>query len=190
MSLSKAVEVESIAQESLCVTLEDLYKGCTKRVSLQVRRIHPGSTKAVDENITLAVGICQGWSHNTSILFKKAGDHELNCPPADIVFQLLQLPHPRFVREGNDLIYTHEIDIVDALCGSTVAIRTLDDRVLTIPLSNIVTSDTEKVVASEGMPLLGQRGKFGDLKIRFKLCFPDQITQTQKKQIRKIFPKS
>lgn len=51
--------------------------------------------------------------------------------PADIVFILNTKPHPRFEREGDDLVYTATVPLVDALTGVSVSIPTLDGRTLT-----------------------------------------------------------
>ena len=50
-----------------------------------------------------------------------------------------ECPHPRFQRMGDDLIYTHNISLKKALCGDTVHILTLDERILSIPINFVVT---------------------------------------------------
>lgn len=55
--------------------------------------------------------------------------------PADIVFVINEKKHPVFEREGNDLIHTAKLPLVDALCGATVRLTTLDGRPLTVRLS-------------------------------------------------------
>lgn len=41
-------------------------------------------------------------------------------------------------------------------------------------------------VSGKGMPRRGGRGTFGDLYITFDVDFPDTLTDTQKKEIRKV----
>ena len=51
------------------------------------------------------------------------------CPhiiAADIVFIIDEKPHNVFTREGNDLIATHKISLVEALTGYTVQLTTPD----------------------------------------------------------------
>ena len=76
---------------------------------------------------------------------------------ADIVFILKDKPHPRLTRDGNNLIYKPEIPLVkvgdimtmhyalymlflyvQALCGGTVDVLTLDDRIITIPITEVI----------------------------------------------------
>jgi len=57
---------------------------------------------------------------------------------ADIVFIVKDKPHAWFHREGVDLIHSTTISLCHALVGCTVEIHTLDDRVLHIPITDIV----------------------------------------------------
>jgi DnaJ-class molecular chaperone len=64
-----------------------------------------------------------------------------NCMlTADIVFVVKDKPHPFFRREGVNLIHTTTISLSRALTGSTIEIHTLDDRILHIPITDIVWS--------------------------------------------------
>ena len=60
------------------------------------------------------------------------GDERPGAVPADIVFVIEEKPHPVFSREGNDLVYTAKLPLVDALCGATVRLTSLDGRQLTV----------------------------------------------------------
>ena len=57
---------------------------------------------------------------------------------ADIVFNVKDKAHPRFRREGTNLVYTANIPLGRALTGYTVEIHTLDERILHIPINDIV----------------------------------------------------
>lgn len=61
-----------------------------------------------------------------------AGDERPGSTPADIVFVIEEKQHPQFSREGNDLVYSARLPLVDALCGATVRLQTLDGRPLTV----------------------------------------------------------
>ncbi len=61
-----------------------------------------------------------------------AGDERPGTIPADIVFVISEKKHPVFEREGNDLTHTARLPLVDALCGATIKLTTLDGRPLTV----------------------------------------------------------
>ena len=67
-----------------------------------------------------------------SMTSMSAGDERPGTVPADIVFVIEEKPHPVFTREGNDLVYTAKLPLVDALCGATVRLTSLDGRQLTV----------------------------------------------------------
>ncbi|KAG8377029.1 hypothetical protein BUALT_Bualt09G0125600 [Buddleja alternifolia] len=73
--------------------------------------------------------------------------------PSDLVVIIDEKPQCLFKRDGNDLIATHKISLVEAMTGCTARVNTLDDRNLTIPVNNIVNTTYEEVVKGEGMPI-------------------------------------
>ena len=60
------------------------------------------------------------------------GDERPGTTAADLVFNIEEKPHQKFSREGNDLVYNAKLPLVDALCGATVHLTTLDGRPLTV----------------------------------------------------------
>lgn len=95
-------------------------------------------------------------------------------------------PHATFKREGDDLVYTHNITLAQALTGFDVNLRTLDGRSLSVPMRDaVVTPSTEKVVAREGMPISKHPGQKGDLRIRFNITFPSRLNPNQKELIQR-----
>lgn len=101
---------------------------------------------------------------------------------------LQEKPHPLFRREGADLIYTHRLPLVDALCGTTVELRTLDDRPLSIPVEPLSGPQFEKVVPGEGMPV-SRTGQHGNLHIKFDVAFPQQLTEQHRAVLRQVLPR-
>ncbi|MEQ2167821.1 hypothetical protein GOODEAATRI_007912 [Goodea atripinnis] len=61
-----------------------------------------------------------------------------NSIPADIVFLVREKPHHLFIRQHNDLIYKAKISLEMALTGFSLDVQTLDGRLLTIPVNDIV----------------------------------------------------
>jgi DnaJ family protein B protein 4 len=120
----------------------------------------------------------------TTITFENEGDEAPGVIPADIQFILGEKPHDRFKREGNNLVYAARLHLADALCGGSVTVRTLDDRTLNIPITEVVKPDDIKVVPGEGMPS-AKHGK-GDLLIKFSIIFPSRVPESKKGQLRSL----
>lgn len=78
--------------------------------------------------------------------------------PADVVFVIDEKSHPRFKREGNDLMYTHRVPLVEALCGPTFHVQTLDGRSLPVTVHSTVGPNAVKVPLPPSEPLYGMAG--------------------------------
>ena len=88
-----------------------------------------------------------------------------------------------FRREGNDLHYTHEITLEDALASKPVTMRTLDQRSLIISVDQTITPQLIHTVKGEGMPLATDRSKRGDLFIHFNIVFPTVMKTEYRQQL-------
>jgi DnaJ-class molecular chaperone len=68
-----------------------------------------------------------------------AGDERPGVVPADVVFIIDEKPHSTFKREGNDLVYTARLPLVEALTGTAVRMTLLDGRSLTIAVPEVIS---------------------------------------------------
>lgn len=134
----------------------------------------------------LTIEIKPGWKKGTKITFPEKGNEQPNVLPADLVFIIDEKPHSTFTRDGNDLVVTQMISLVESLTGYTVRLTTLDGRSLTIPINNVIHPDYEEVVPKEGMPIPKDPSKRGNLRIKFKIKFPTRLTDEQKSGIKKL----
>ncbi|KAL0920928.1 hypothetical protein M5K25_007947 [Dendrobium thyrsiflorum] len=174
-------------ENKLPCTLEDLYKGTTKKMKIS-REIADISGKTMTVEEILTIDIKPGWKKGTKITFPEKGNEQHNVIPADIVFIVDEKPHDSFKRDGNDLILTQKISLAEALTGYTVHLKTLDGRTLTIPINSIVHPGYEEVVPREGMPIPKDPSKKGNLRIKFDIKFPARLTPEQKAGIKKLLP--
>lgn len=138
----------------------------------------------VEEILTIEVR--PGWKKGTKITFPEKGNEQPNIIPADLVFIIDEKPHSVFTREGNDLVTTQKITLVEALTGYNVHLTTLDGRSLTIPMNSIIHPSYEEVVPREGMPIPKEPSKRGNLRIKFNIKFPSRLTAEQKAGIKRL----
>ncbi|KAA8526341.1 hypothetical protein F0562_008456 [Nyssa sinensis] len=174
---------------TLPCTLEELYKGTTKKMKISRELVDAsGKTMTVEEILT--INIKPGWKKGTKITFPEKGNEQPNVIPADIVFIIDEKPHSEFTRDGNDLVVTQKISLVEALTGYTVRLTALDGRTLTIPINSVIHPKYEEVVGGEGMPFPKDPTKKGDLRIKFDIQFPKRPTEEQKAGIKKLLGSS
>lgn len=157
----------------LNLTLEELYSGCTKKRKVTRKIVDAASGKAMQIEETLEIPIRAGFKEGTRITFEGKGDEIPGRPTQDLVFVVRQMPHTRFLRDGDDLVVKMQIPLAKALiAGVTVDVPSLDNRILRVPLRDVVYPGYERVVKNEGMPISKAPGSKGDLKIRFDVKFP------------------
>ncbi|XP_074468250.1 dnaJ homolog subfamily B member 13 [Sebastes fasciatus] len=171
-------------ERDLHLSLDDLFYGCTKKIKISRRVMNEdGYTSSIKDKI-LTIDVKPGWKEGTRIIFPKEGDQGPNSIPADIVFIVRQKSHSRFARQDNDLIYKAPITLEMALNGFSVDVETLDGRLISIPINDIVHPSYNKVVTGEGMPLFQDPSQRGNLIITFDIQFPEKLSPERKHLIK------
>ncbi|KAF8080823.1 hypothetical protein N665_0920s0006 [Sinapis alba] len=179
--LRKAPAVEN----PLPCSLEDLCKGVKKKMRLS-RNVYDASGKMRVVEEILPIDIKPGWKKGTKLTFPKKGNEEPGIIPADIIFVVEEKPHPVYKRDGNDLLVSQEITLLEALTGKTLDLTTLDGRTLMIPLTDIINPDHEIVVPNEGMPISKEPGKKGNLRLKINVRYPLKLTAEQKSELKRV----
>jgi len=159
----------------LNVTLEELYRGTTKKMRITRKIRDAASNKIVSVAVDKEIAVQPGWKDGTKITFEREGDDMQpgSIIPADIVFTLNTKPNENYQRDNDDLIYTHNITLADALSGVSASINALDGRRLPIK-AKYITPQTVITVPSEGMPNK-KKGRKGDLLVKFNIVFPTKL---------------
>lgn len=184
-------EPEATVSDLMC-TLEELYRGCTKKMRI-TRHVFDATGMAHEESKVLAVDVRPGWKDGTKITFEHEGDQAApDVPAADVVFVVKQKPHPMYQREGNDLVCTVPVNLSQALCGLKLSLPHLDGTEVTVNTAGtVIYPGYEKRVVGRGMPLSKAPGSFGDLVIRFQVMFPHEpLNDAQRAQIKDMFRNS
>ncbi|KAK4485261.1 hypothetical protein RD792_007893 [Penstemon davidsonii] len=172
-------------EQKLACSLEELYKGASKRMKIS-REIADASGKTMPVEEILTIDIKPGWKKGTKITFPEKGNEQPNVIPSDLIFIIDEKPHSVFTRDGNDLIVTQIITLAEALTGYTVHLTTLDGRNLKVPINRVIDPSYEEVMPKEGMPIPKDPSRRGNLRIKFNIKFPNRLTAEQKSGIKKL----
>lgn len=97
-------------EHDLYVSLEDITKGCTKKMKISRKVLQPDGTTRKEDKV-LTINVKPGWKAGTKITFQREGDQGRNKIPADIVFIIRDKPHSHFKREGSDIRYTAKVSL-------------------------------------------------------------------------------
>ena len=99
--------------------------------------------------------------------------------PGHLIFTILELPHPTFKRERNDLHTVMQVTLKEALLGFEKEIKHLDDHIVTVKKDGVVQPGDIVKVRGEGMPV-HQSSETGDLYVKIEIVFPSELTEKQK----------
>lgn len=172
----------------LVLSLEDLYTGTLKKIKVSRKVLNDDGMSTSSLEKILTIKVAPGWKHGTKIIFSKEGDQGPNKIPADVIFTVKEAKHDLFTREGNNLKIHSQVPLVKALVGYSMEVKTLDGRILRIPINDTITPEYVKVVKNEGMPDSKTEIK-GDLLITFNTSFPQALTTQQKSLLLEAFRK-
>jgi len=158
------------------ITLEDVLTGkdFTAEVSI------PGKNKMI--NIQIPPGIENG----QQIRYESMGDDSIpGLRPGDLLVNVIVREHHRYKREGTSLVIDQEVNVWDALLGSSIEIQTLDHKTLSINLPAGTQPDTVMSCKGEGLPNMRTRQR-GNLLIRIKVTVPKNLNPEQIIMIQQI----
>lgn len=201
----RIVEIESDYEESeddliekrtkdmtftLSVTLKDLYMGTKKKLGIRRTKIDKDGSEE-EEKKKLSVKIEPGMIDEHEIRFNRMADEKQGYETGDIVVTLDVAEDETFVRDGNNLLIEKEISLAECF-NPIIYIKHLDDKVYKIHGNKLDffsdDDDMLKKVSGMGMPVLGEKGVFGDLFIRFKVVNNTSITDELVSKLNEIFP--
>lgn len=171
-------------EHKLNVSLEEVLKGCTKKMKI-IRKVVQGGIET-KENKVLTINVKPGWKAGTKITFPREGDKIPGVIPSDIVFIINDKPHKLFKRDGADILYTARISLKDALCGCRLSIPTLENEEITLRVNDIIGPSTIRRISGRGLPYPKEPTKRGDLVVNFDITFPTLLQESQKRSLAEI----
>ncbi|KAG0490647.1 hypothetical protein HPP92_007510 [Vanilla planifolia] len=174
-----------VVESKLSCSLEELYTGSTRKMKIS-RSVIKANGQTVQESEILTIDVKPGWKKGTKITFPEKGNEKANQLPADLVFVIDEKPHEVYNRDGNDLVVHKKVSLVEALTGTSLKLNSLDGRDLTIPITDIISPGYELVIAKEGMPIAKEPGRKGNLRIKFEVKFPSNLTADQQSALKHV----
>ena len=176
----------------LPITLEEFYRGKTKKITVKRKRAHmqsDGSYKIVEERHKILVPITRGLYHNYEIVLPNEADDLPGLEQGDVIIILKQIDHPVYTRLNNDLLVKFDISISEMFYFDTNLVL-LDGSILNISNASkdfISENGSLRKITSKGMPLPSNNDVFGDLFIQFNIL-SHYVDIPLKDDLIKLFP--
>ena len=162
---------------AVSISLEDVLKG--KDINAEIN-LPSGKNKVV--NISIPPGIEAG----QQIRYEGMGDNSIpDLRPGDLIVNIMVSEHSSFIREGTSLICEKNISVWEALLGTQLEIKTLDQKTLNISIPKGTQPETVLSCKGEGLPNVRTRQR-GNLLIKLKVNVPKTLTKEEEQLVRQI----
>lgn len=168
---ASAAKGQDLSSEA-SLTLEEAYHGTNRQLSVGGE--------------TIKLSIKPGAKDGQKLKLSGKGSPGVNGGPrGDLYITVKVSPHPRFERDGDNLLCDLPVDLYTALLGGKTELRTLKGAIkVDIPPE----TENGKVLRLKGMgmPLYGQPGKFGDLYAKISIQIPQNLSAEELELFKKL----
>lgn len=104
---------------------------------MKVLNLDGKTTSAKEESLLLEIK--PGYSKNTLLTFVNQGHQDVQRHTSNLIIKIVEITHQNYSRKDNDLIYSTDITLAEALSCKNVEIRTLDNRSVKVGIDEIIT---------------------------------------------------
>lgn len=169
----------SFTQVSVC-------PNCRGKGKTYSRKCHQcGGDGRVKKDQTVRVVIPAGIQSGQTISIQGQGEAgQRGSPAGDLYVNIYVKPHPKFKREGDDIISSEKITFSQAVLGDKIEVETIDKPVkMKIPAGT--QSGEIFRIREEGVPRLGGKGR-GNHLVKIIIEIPKHLSREQKKLIEEL----
>lgn len=122
-----------------------------------------------------------------TVKFDQIADEAAGHIPGDLIFKIKQARHEYFVRDGDNLLMTLNIKLLDSLVGFEKYFDHVDGHRVDIKKYSVSHCSEVVVIKGEGMPTKRNQKIKGDLLVTLNIDFPGVFSENQKKMIKHAF---
>src|SRR3990172_728330 len=151
-------------QSEISISLLEAFQGTTRRIEVGGRRLEvkipAGARTGTKVRVSEAVTTSDGKKSDLFLVVQVADD-------------------PNFERKGNDLYTQTEVDLLKAVLGGEVSVKTLTGTIILTMPAGTQPGQTIRL-AGQGMPTIKNPEARGDLFVRIKVKIPRQLSAEQR----------
>jgi molecular chaperone DnaJ len=155
--------------------------GAGKHVTKLCEKCVGSGRISVDKEIELEFP--RAIENDDKIVMENYGNEKPNSIPGDLILQIVEKKHPRFVREGMNLILTYPLPLNIAILGGEIEVKLIDNT--TIKLQIEESTQPGKIIRVKGKGLSNEF-ETGNLLIYLTVFIPTRLSNLQKEQVRQL----
>lgn len=134
----------------------------------------------------VTVEILPGVADGQIIRVAGAGEvGERGAGTGDLYIKVGIKPQERFRRQGNDLLTTVRLSVIDLLLGTEITVKGISGKPVKIVIPSGFNLREAVTVPGEGMPVFGAWGR-GNMIVSFDVVMPKKISKRAKEVLEKI----
>jgi DnaJ homolog subfamily B member 4 len=168
------------------ISLEEAFTGTKKDMSFS-RKVVDKDKKITDDIVKMSIDIPKGCTDGVKMVKRGAGHILPDAEPGDVVIVINHKQHNLFKTSEVNLVHEMKIKLSSSLLGFTFNLKGIDKKILKITSNKPIKDGDVRIIKGEGLPVMNREMR-GDLYIKFAVEYPQKISDSLKKSIRKHFP--
>src|SRR5688572_7344936 len=143
-----------------------------------------GGTGQVREDRQILLSVPAGVDTGSKLRLSGQGEKGSGgTPPGDLLITFKVLPHHFFRRDGLDIHCTVPLNVAQAMLGSKIRVRTVDDKKVALKIPAGTQSGTRFRIPGQGIE---KAGRHGDQYVQVKVEVPEHLTPEQEQLAREF----
>ena len=143
-----------------------------------------GGGGTVRQERKLQVSVPEGTEMGSKLRLSGQGERgSLGGEPGDLILTFQVKSHRFFRQEGSDIHVTVPVNVVQAILGSKIRVKTIDGRQVVLRIPPGTQSGTKFRIRGQGV---AKKGKKGDQYVEVKVEVPDSISEEGKERMREF----
>jgi len=160
----------------LPLTLHEIINGTKKTITIN----QGGTAKAIE------VKIPKGLTQGKKIRLTGKGDlSPSGGPPGDLYIKSNPIPSTGYTIEGNDILFSKQILLSQALLGDTIEVVTPNGATIHLKVPAGTNPKAKMRIPGHGIPQMKGNG-CGDLFVVINIAMPKKLTKKQKELIQQL----
>ncbi len=168
----------NIQQASICPTCQGAGKVPEKKCTV----CHGKGTQVRKQRIALKIPA--GIDDGATIRLREHGEAVANGPKGDLYVNLRVKPHKKFTREGDLILSSEHVSMIDAALGTEIKVDTVDGPI-TMKVPAGTQSGTDFKLSGHGVPHLKGGGRGAHI-VTLIIDTPQKLTKRQQELLREF----
>lgn len=160
-------------EASMHITLQEAFHGGSRTVNIGGEQVRVKIPKGINDGKRIR-------------LKGKGRSGRQGGQKGDLYLKIHIRPDDNYERKGDDLYYTHDIDLYTAVLGGEIRVPTMEGNKVKLKIPAGTQNGKLFRLGGLGMPKFKNNSKRGDLYVRTKVKIPKNLTREEKEKFKEL----